>query len=222
MNSQTVHKMLLLDLQRFQTIFYYMDTAAEEEYKDRKIYLFLYSLEHFLSISSKISFLISYGILFYSILENTMENSHNYIVTQILFAMHHLTKSHIQYEVIIWDDFNISPIWHGKRQEYLYFNYSSHANILILWWKYRCISDLSWSGLCIDICKSARGRVNLEKPCIVSCNDTDFQRFDFFPHTEQANCEFTTYCLWLFQSILIIPYYWLNENCMCIKKLPAV
>lgn len=109
-----------------------------------------------------------------------MENSHNYIVTQILFTMYHWTKSRIQYEVIIWFDSIISPIWHGKRQDYLYFNYSSQAHILVLWWKYRCTSDLRWLGLYTDICKSAIGRENLEKPCIVSCNDIDFQRFDFF------------------------------------------
>lgn len=115
-----------------------------------------------------------------------MENSHDYIVTQILLAMHHLTNFHIQYELIIWVDFNISHIWHGKRQEYLYFNNISRANwfffkILILWWKYRCTNDLRGLELCTDILKSTSGRGNLEMPCIVSCNDIDFQRFDVFP-----------------------------------------
>lgn len=101
MSLQTVHKMLLLDLQKFQTDFCYVNTAAEEERKDRKIYPFLYSLEHFLSNSSKISFLISYGILIHNFLENTVEDSHDHIGTQILFAMHYLTKSHIRHELII-------------------------------------------------------------------------------------------------------------------------
>lgn len=114
MSLQTVHKMLLLDLQKFQTDFCYVNTAAEEECKDRKIYPFLYSLEHFLSNSSKISFLISYGILIHNFLENTVEDSHDHIGTQILFAMHYLTKSHIRHELIIWVDFNIYPLWHGK------------------------------------------------------------------------------------------------------------
>lgn len=44
-----------------------------------------------------------------------------------------------------------------------------------------------------------------------------FSKVWFPPHTQNRPFfQFTPYPLWLFQSILIIPYYRLYDNCMCI------